>query len=33
MIVAGLKKPKQFYRTRIHLILFSPFYPFMLMWG
>ena len=32
MIVAGLKKPKQFNRTRIHLILFSPFCPFTLAW-
>ena len=33
MIVAGLRKPKQFNRTRIHLILFSPFYPSMLYAG
>ena len=33
MIIAGLKKPKQFNRTRIHPILFSPFYLFMLMQG
>ena len=26
-------KPKQFNRTRIHLILFSPFYPSMLYAG
>lgn len=36
MIIAGLKKPKKFNRTCIHLILFSPFirpcYAWILGW-